>query len=242
MRSTISLALVLAFLTGCATQKVSLKESNREVITGLSNIEILYHDTKDFPVVDLGGSKASGLAGLFGPIGLAVAIVADGASKLTMKERAEKRAAEFTAAINSSIPNANINVEFANLVAEQLRSRGKQVKVTKIKRPIDWEKPQTEDAQDLPHTTGYARLILRTATGYGAESATSRYEALIILDAVLQDDTGKTLAGHSETKRNFNETYRTYNELLNDHKRAAEALRAELNNMAEGTYRTFFEF
>lgn len=241
MKSFVSLIILITLLSACASApQISEKEVNRAAITNIANVEIFYHD-EAFPIIDLGGSGASGLSGLFGPLGAMVGVFADGVSKSTMKSRAESRTEKFTEAVKHSIPNADINAEFANQLASQLRNAGKTVKVTHILRPIGngGQLASTASADHVP-TKGYAKLFVRTTTGYGAESATSSFQSLIVLETTLEDERGNALMHHNETKRDFSESYFTYSGLLESHKKAADALKNGLVSMATSTYHKLF--
>jgi hypothetical protein len=241
MKSLVSLTTLIILLSACATApQISEKEENRTAISNIANVEIFYHDEL-FPIIDLGGSGASGLSGLFGPLGAIAGVFADGVSKGTMKSRAESRTKEFTVAVKQIVPNVDINAEFANQLASQLRNAGKTVKVTQIQRPMgnSGYLASTASSDHIP-TKGYAKLFIRTTTGYGAESATSSFQSLIVLETILEDERGNALMHHNETKRNFSESYFTYSGLLESHKKAAYALKNGLISMATSTYHELF--
>lgn len=241
MKSFVSLTILITLLSACATApQTSEKDQNRAAITNIANVEIFYNE-EAFPIIDLGGSGASGLSGMFGPLGAVVGVFADGVSKSTMKSRAESRTEEFTAAVKQSNPHADINAEFANELASQLRKTGKTVKVTQIQRPMGngGLLASTASTDHVP-TKGYAKLFVRTTTGYGAESATSSFESLIVLETTLEDERGNALMHHNATKRNFSESYFTYRGLLGSHKKAVEALKGGLISMAGSTCSKLF--
>ena len=241
MKSFKSLAILITLLSGCATApQITEKEKNLAAITTTTNVEVFYND-QDFVVLDLGGSGASGLSGLLGPLGSIVGALGDAVSKGTMKSRTDSRSKEFTAAVMRSKPDTDINAEFANQLANSLRKVGKTVKVSRVKRVLgnDGVLASTASLDHIP-TIGYAKLFLRTTTGYAAESATSSFKSLIVLETTLEDEHGNALVHHNETKRDFSESYFTFSGLLGDHQKAAIALKDGLNSMADSAVNHLF--
>lgn len=226
MKYFVSTLLTIALLSSCASQQVatpSLKEVNRVKVNSISKVEVFYHEDI-YSIIDLGGSGLSGLSGLFGPLGTLVGMTADSASKGTMKSRAETRSEEFTKYVLQD-NTSSLSYDFANALADKLKAEGKQVKVTKINRPMGDNSLVLSTTSDITPTSDYARLILRITPGYGAQSATSSYQSLMLIETLLQDEYGGPISEYKVTKRNFSESYFTFAGLLSDHKKAFNDLK-----------------
>lgn len=242
MKKIIALISAVA-LVGCATNngpdKAAL-QARKDATNNLPKIELLYNEQDAFEVLDLGGSNMTGLSGLFGPIGMLVAMSVDAGSKLSMADRAEQRSKEFTAAIQKDSPQKGLNKQFAEQLADRIRAGGREVKVTPTKRAIGGlSKMSTPDAQA---STDYAPLIVRITTGYGAKDATSSFQPLITIEYQLKKDEKTIVYQDSYVKRPEEPTYFTYGALLDQHIAARQGLTLGLTSGIDPIYRKLFEF
>lgn len=244
MKKLISVAIIVALLSGCATQTpayVMQKKNSRQAIEKIRNVEIFYHADDDYTVVDRGGSGMTGMAGLLGPVGLLVALGADAGSKMTVAERAKERTKEFSSAMRSSLPDGGLNAQFANKLADLLRESGRTVKLTQIERPSGSERLAASTAKNLNLTEDFAPVVLRITAGFGAESATSSYKPFVAAEYVLKNTAGNVLVENRETINNDSKTYMTYQGLLEDHKEAGEMLRKDILLLALVAHKKLFD-
>lgn len=244
MNKLASVVVIIGLLSACATHTpayVMQKKSNRQSIEKIQNVEIFYHADGIYPVIDRGGSAMTGMAGLLGPVGMLVALGADAGSKLTMAERAEARTKEFTKAVRDSFSGESLNAQFANKLADLLRENGRTVKLTQIERPAGNARLAASTAKDMTPAENFAPLVLRITTGYGAESATSSYQPVIVAEYVLKNSSGHVLVESRESINEGGNSYLTYQGLLEDHRNAGEALRKELVALAPLAHKKMFD-
>lgn len=240
MKKTIALLTAALVLVGCAAgpDKVAL-QARKEALAKISKVEIFYNGKDELAVIDGGGSSMTGMAGLFGPIGLLVALGADAGSKLTLVERAGARSKEFTAVIGKSETAQTLNRQFAEEVATRIRASGKEVKITPVGRfNGDLASSKIGDAEFTP---GYAPLFLRITTGYGAKDALSSYRPVIVIEQALKRDSQeKTLYQTAFTSPTGEPTYMAYSTLLERNKEAHDGLRRAMINAADAVYKSMF--
>lgn len=246
MKKLLSIALI--FLSGCAIKqpppKYQLdKQANQAVIQSSKPVEIFYH-ADDYLILDLGGSKALGVLGILGPVGLLVGMTTDAAHKLDMKSRAERRTKEFSALIAQDSPERSINREFALQIGDLLAKDGRAVKVTKVLRPVGNADLALSVSEDLVPTDGYMQLLLRLGTAYAAASATDTYKPMTMIEYALKDSDGRALMSRSDSRvyDQSDKTFLTYAGLLEDHKAAHEELGARLSAWSEPVYAQIFRF
>lgn len=244
MRKLVSIIIGITLLAGCAVRPpayVTQKQSNQHAIEKIQKIEILYHADDEYPIIDRGGSGMTGMAGLLGPVGLLIAVGADAGSKLSVAERAASRSKEFTKAIHVSFPDQGLNSQFANKLADLLRASGRTVRLTQVERPVGNDILSMSTIKGVQQSEGYAPLVLRITTGYGADSATSSYRPILVTEYVLKDEAKKVLVENKETSNEGEKTYLTYQGLLEDHIEAREQLRHGLMSLAAVAYKKMFD-
>ncbi|WP_211465741.1 hypothetical protein [Collimonas silvisoli] len=231
------------FLLGCATAPPHLaqKQANRSAIEATQRIEIFYHPDQDYPVLDAGGSSYAGLSGLLGPIGMIAGLGAHAASKTTMVDRARSRSADFTKAVHDASGTHDFTEQFAQNLAEQLRLTGREVKLTKIERPTGDAVLSKSKARDMMFTPGYTALVLRTSKSYVAESATSSYRPVVIVEFALMSGPQQPLIESRLSNILSKPTYITYSGLLDDAKQAADALDNGLLALVPQVQRVVFD-
>lgn len=240
MKKLLGLLTVALLLVGCATKPDTASlDSRRAALATMPKIEIFYNDKEELVVIDSGGSSMAGMAGIFGPIGMLVALGADAASKLTFAERAETRSKEFTALVGKSETPQTLNRQFVEELAARIRAGGKEVKVTpvqRIKGDLD-----SGNMPDASFTDGYAPLVLRITTGYGATDALSRYKPVIVVEQALKrDGQEKALYRSTFTSPADEPNYMAYSTLLERNKEAHDGLRREMVNAADLIYKSMF--
>lgn len=241
MKKLIALFSAAIVLAGCASgpDKAAL-QARKEALATISKIEIFYNGKDELGVIDGGGSSMTGMAGLFGPIGLLVAVGVDAGSKLTLAERAEARSKEFTAMIGKSETAQTLNRQFAEELATRIRASGKEVKITPVQR-IKGGDLASSKIPDIQFTPGYAPLFLRITTGYGAKDALSSYRPVIVIEQALKrDGQEKTLYQNTFTSPTDEPTYMAYSTLLERNKEAHDGLRRGMVNAADTVYKSMF--
>lgn len=240
MKKLLALLTVVLLLAGCATKPdTAALDSRRAALATMPKIEIFYNDKEELVVIDGGGSSMVGMAGIFGPLGMLAVLGADAASKLTFAERAAARSKEFTALIGKNETAQNLNRQFAEELAARIRGGGKEVKVTPIQR-IKGDLG-SGNMPDASFTDGYAPLVLRITTGYGATDALSRYRPIIVIEQALKRDGQEKALYQSTFTSPANEpNYLAYSSLLERHKEAYDGLRREMVNAADPIYRSMF--
>jgi hypothetical protein len=233
---------ILALVSGCANNAPappSQKEIHQAAIRNIKNVEILYHPDR-YVVMDLGGSGGTGMGGLFGPIGMLVALGVDAGSKLTFAERAEARSKEFTAAVRASYPGRDLDAEFADKLADLLRKQGRTVSLTKIERPAGDPLGIGAEYHAMHSSAADANVVLRITTGYGAASATSSYEPLIVVEYALVQNK-RILVDGKISINDGKKSYLTFPELLGNHKEAVDEISRILSAVAERADNNMFD-
>ena len=241
MKKLIALLTAAMVLAGCATgpDKVAL-QARKDALEKIAKIEIFYNGSDELVVLDGGGSSMTGIAGLFGPIGLLVALGADASSKLTMAERAEVRSREFTVTVGKSGSEQTLNRQFAEELAAPMRAIGKEVKITPIQRIKDKDLGR-EEIPDVQITPGYAPLILRITTGYVAKDALSSYRPIIVIEQALKrDGQEKPLYKNTFTSPIEAPSYMSYSTVLEKSKEAHNGLRRGMVSAADAVYKSIF--
>ncbi len=235
MKKNYFLILFLSLLASCAFNKENKKSNDYNTISKITKIEIMYHND-DFVIIDGGGSNITGLGSFLGPIGSIAEATAQIVSKSTVSDRASQRSKEFNNTILNNFPEINCSANFVNEFAKKLRENGKEVKITLIDRPHG----EFDDSFKIAPQDGYARIVFRITTGYGAETATSSFNPLIINEYIFIDENNKVLASGNETKKNFGESYFTYQGLLEAHKKAVITLQDGLLSTVDTIYKDAF--
>jgi hypothetical protein len=241
MKKLIALFTASIVLAGCAAgpNKAAL-QARKEALATISKVEVFYNGKDELGVIDGGGSSMTGLAGLFGPIGLLVAVGADAGSKLTLTERAAARSKEFTTVIGKSETAQTLNHQFAEELAARIRASGKEVKITPIQR-IKGGALASNRLPDAEFTPGYAPLFLRITTGYGAKDALSSYRPVIVIELALKRDSqAMTVYENTFTSPADEPTYMTYSTLLGRHREAHDGLRRGMVNAVDAVYKSMF--
>lgn len=236
------MCLAIVFSVGCASVRhpsASQKEVNHDAIQRISKVEIFYHPA-EYSVIDLGGSKASQMAGVFGPLGLLAVLAAEAGSKLTALDRAQARSKEFDQLIQAD-QMADINLVQAKQLATLIQDTGRDVKLTMIQRP-QGERLATPTQPKLEFTAGYAPLLLRVTTGYGAESATAAYKSIAVTEFALFDDTTqeRLLVTDQLKKRDNGVTYQTFDGLKSSRALAVESLQRDQEDAAQLVFNATF--
>jgi hypothetical protein len=217
MNKIFVIAVTMLVLSGCAS--VSQKEQNKAEISAIKNVEIFYHPDAYAIVV----RPAEGLFAL---------------ASIGEAERTERRSKAFTNAVQESFPDKDLNLQFAQKLAAQIQTGGRIVKITKIERPVgDQDMFKTPAYLNAPKTPGFAPLVLRITTGYGAQSFMSSFGSIVHVGFEL-GGTGdqKELISTWSQEGQKGETYMQFDSLLAAHKSAYEELRAELISLAPEVY------
>ena len=241
MKKLIALLTAGVMLAGCAAgpDKVAL-QAQRDAIAKIAKIEIFYNGDDELGVLDGGGSNMTGLAGLFGPIGLLVAVGVHANSRLTMAERAQARSKEFTTAVAKSGSEQTLNRQFAEALAAPIRATGKDVKITPTQR-IKAGDLDSEGIPEVQITPGYAPLILRITTGYVAKDALSSYRPTIVIEQALKrDGQERPLYKNTFTSPVEEPSYMSYSTILDKNKEAHDGLRRGMVSAAEAVYKSMF--
>ena len=240
MKKLWALFIAALLLAGCASgPDTAALDSRKTELATMPKIEIFYNDKDELVVMDGGGSSMAGLGGIFGPVGMLFALGADAASKLTLAERAEARSKEFSALVSKSETAQTLNRQFAEELATRIRAGGKEVKVTPVQRiKGDLGSASMPDAS---FTAGYAPLVLRITTGYGAKDATSSYRPIIVIEQALKrDGQQKALYQNTFTSPGDEPNYMAYSSLLERNKEAHDGLRRGMVNAADAIYKSMF--
>lgn len=240
---SVLLALSIVLSVGCATApqpSPSQKEVHRYAIERISKVEIFYHPA-EYSVVDLGGSKASQMAGVFGLFGMFAILAAEAGSKLTAVERTEARSQEFDQLIQAD-KMADIHLAQAQQLAALIQGTGREVKLTKIERPSGGKSLAVSTQPKLDFTEGYAPLLLRVTTGYGAESATASYKSIALTEFALFDAGShkQVLVTAQLKKRDNGVTYQTFDGLKSSRALAVESLQRDLGEAAQLVFNATF--
>jgi len=218
----------------------SQKEVNHDAIGRISSVEIFYHPA-EYSVVDLGGSKASQMAGAFGVLGMFAILAAEAGSKLTAVERTEARSKEFDQLIQAD-RMADIHHVQAQQLAALIQGTGREVKLTKIARPSGGKSLASSTQPELRFNKGYAPLLLRVTTGYGAESATAAYKSIALTEFALLDAGShkQVLVADQLKKRDNGVTYQTFDGLKSSRALAVESLQRDLGEAAQLVFNATF--
>jgi hypothetical protein len=237
----ISTLLLIAFVAGCATPPprpvyLQQKEANKELILSSKQIEIIYHPD-EYSVVDIGGTKAQGLLGALGPVGLLAGFAALIAHSATKESRAESRSAELTKLMADHYAEQSLNKEFATQISTLLQGTGHTTLLTPLPLSAD-------SVRNYQGTEGYAQLWLRTSLGYGAASLTDSFKPVVLVEYTLKDSTGKRLTSRTYTKyfTDSDHTFLTYSSLLSGYQQAHDELQTRLAEMSKPMYTEVFEF
>lgn len=218
----------------------SQKEVNHDAIERISKVEVFYHPA-EYAVVDLGGSKASQMAGVFGVLGMLAILAAEAGSKLTAVDRTEARSKEFDQLIQAD-NMADIHLVQAQQLAALIQGTGREVKLTKIERPSGGDSLAISTRPTLDFTEGYAPLLLRVTTGYGAESATASYKSMALTEFALFDagSPKRVLVTDQLKKRDNGVTYQTFDGLKSSRALAVESLQRDLGEAAQLVFNATF--
>lgn len=239
MKKLLALSTVIAMLVGCAAAPDnSALMARKEAVAAVSKVEIFYNGQDELAVIDRGGSSMTGMAGLFGPVGMLMALGADAGSKLTMAERAEARSKAFTAAVDQGTSPRTLNQQFAESLASRIRATGREVRLTPTKRISgDLSKSTFPETQ---FTAGYTPLVVRITTGYGASDAMSMYRPIIVVEQSLKN--GDPTRVHQNIYRSQRDepSYMRYDSLLEQHAAAHEGLRQGLAAAVDPVYQRMF--
>lgn len=221
MKKLFAIVTAILFLSGCAG--IPQKEAHKAEISAIKNIEIFYHpDSYGVIVIESGG--------LF-------ALASIGESS-----RIEQRSKEFTNAIHESFPDKNLNLSFAQKLAEKIRASGREVKITKIDRPVgDWNIFKTDAYIKAPKTPDYAPLALRVTTQYVANNFMTGFASVVDVTYQLGGADGKgELINLWETGGGKGETYMKFDSLLAAHKDAYKEIQTELMSLSPKVYSNIF--
>ncbi len=183
-------------------------------ISAIKNIEIFYH-SEYYPVIV---GEAGGL--------LAFASIGE-------DERIVQRSRAFTKAIQDSFPNSDLNLIFASKLAEQIKATGRNVKITKIDRPVgNINIFLTAAFLSAPKATDHAPLALRIDTRYFAPNFTQGFASDIEVKYQLGNVNGdKELVNAWNYAGGKGETYMKFDSLLAAHKNAYEEIQMELYSL-----------
>lgn len=224
----IAAAVAVSVFAGCATAPKPILSPQQKADYGarlerIKSVEILYSEKDAITVVDGGGSDSIGLAGLLGPIGLLAAVVADGASKVSRTDRAKERTTEFRTKVMAELPTSNLSRDFAEHVAEKLKARGMEVRLT----PLSGSRPGF-DLATYPEVAnvapGRAALVLWNSPGITAESATAAYKTSAVVDFYCQDADKKKIVD-GQLRSTGEDVGRSFSGLLADVKPVYESVR-----------------
>lgn len=216
----ISTLFLLLILSGCATRASHPKNvSNVNEIAALKKIEIFYNSQAYAVIVQSGGGL------------LALASIGEA-------DRIAARSEALTAAMGKSFPDQDLNLQFAQALADKLQERGVEVKITRIERPVgDIDIRKTRQYIDAPKTPGYATLVLRATTRYIAPSFAQGFKSAVQVSYVLVDpQQDRTLIRTTDVETGSGETYATFDNLLSSHAAAHEQSRVDLLSLVPRIY------
>jgi hypothetical protein len=221
MKILFAIVTTLLLLSGCAG--VPQKEQHKTEISNLKNIEIFYHsDGYGVIVVESGGFFALASIG--------------------EHSRIEERSKAFLNAIQESFPDKDLNLSFVQKLAEKIHAGGREVKITKIDRPVgDLDIFKTNSYVNAPKTPGYAPLALRITTQYVANSFMTGFASVVDVKYQLGSADGKNeLINLSDQGGGKGETYMQFDSLLAAHKDAYKEMKMELMSLTPTIYSNMF--
>lgn len=241
MRKFILLSLTVFVLAGCANGKYAEERRLRKEATSeISQVEIFYNQKDEYVVIDGGGSGYGGMAGGLGFAGMLVALAADAGHKLSAVDRAETRSKEFTSALEKSEIKLDMNRQFAESLAEKIKTSGRDVKLTPINRTVGGLKDM-KLPEDVVPSEGYATLLLRINSGYAAKDASSDFMPVIVVETLLNDKNNKTIYRNTYNPGMRDPSYFLYSSLLAEHGLAHEGLRKGMMSSVDRVYASVFE-
>lgn len=207
--------LAILLLAGCAT---SLKDQNRQAIEQVQRIEIFYNPEEHAVEHRFGedtGRTLMSLSTLMGAAGLLVATAAAYAIEREAAGQSEARTEAFNREARATA-GADMNREFAEQLAAELRKDGRLVKLTQVAR-LPGSRPGQRPPEPTPEpeckggictepaakpvaaydpnvaghgyapSPGYTPLLLRVTTGYGAPEIVSAYRPVVRVESALVD-------------------------------------------------------
>lgn len=223
--SAITTLALAAMLSACATKTpIPQNVSNAAEIGALKKIEIFYNH-QDYAVIV---RPAQGL--------LALASIGEA-------DRIVKRSEAFTAAMDTSFPGQDLNLQFAQALADKIRAKGVEVKITNVSRPVgDPDIRKTKQYINAPKTPGYAPLVVRATTRYIAPSFGQGFQSSVDVSYVLVSPQGdRDLIGTTDKSTGTGETYMSFDGLLAAHPVAHEQLRTDLQSLVPKVYSGIFQ-
>lgn len=220
-----SICTIAALLVGCAGGSKKVANEEPEPLS-YPRVEIFYNAKPELAVLDTGATPTAGLGGLFGPIGVLVAVGVDAASRSNSINQAASRSKRFQQAIEDDVGELALNREYAERLAEAMRATGREVKLTPGERASGG--PRKMELAGLTATPGHVVMLLRVTTGYGAPSLTSDFRPIVVVDYALRDEKLQPITWNSVTSNQGSPSYFSYDTLLKEKKEAYEGLRQQL--------------
>lgn len=241
MRRAISICVVAAMLAACAGRP---QPDNTPVSATPGHplphprVEIFYNAEPELVVRDSGAIPAVGLIGLLGPVGALAAMGVDALSRGNATQQAGERSQRFTQAVRGEVGDLALNHEYAQRLAEALRSTGREVKLTPAARALGTAGEL--HLEGLMPTPGHDVLLLRISTAYWAPDLGSSFRPYARVEYALRDDQLAPLAWDSVSFRSAEPRYYAYDTLLKENRTAYDGLRQALFATLPGVMRKNF--
>lgn len=225
MKRIVSVCAIAAMLVACASRTKQAAVEEPEPLSH-PRVEIVYNVKPELVVLDTGATPTVGLGGLFGPIGVLVAVGMDAASRNNSINQVESRSKRFHQAVQDSSGELTLHRDYAESLAEAMRATGREVKLTPSARAT--RAARKMELPGLTPTPGYEVMLLRISTSYGAPDLTSDFRPVVVVEYALRDDKLQPITWNSVTSDRGEPSYFSYDTLLKENKVAYEGLRRAL--------------
>lgn len=116
MKRIISVCAIATLLVACGGKSRQVATEEPEPLSH-PRVEIVYNAKSELGVLDTGATPKVGLGGLFGPVGVLVAIGVDAASRNNSLNQVESRSKRFHQAVQDSSGELTLHQEYAERLA-----------------------------------------------------------------------------------------------------------------------------
>lgn len=217
---------IIAILTisGCATHQRPVAPNHDADVVNIKKVELFYHSDSYAVVV----GQAGGL--------LALASIGE-------SNRIEQRSKALTEAIERDFPARKLNFAFAEKLADEIRKSGREVKLTEVNRPVgNADIFKTEHFRNAPLTPGFAPLMLRVSTGYGAPSFMQSFESNVEVSYVLANQDRTVNLKHGQHwRRGTGSSFGAADTLIENHKQVYANFDFALTTLVPAVYSEIFK-
>lgn len=124
-------------LAGCATAPRTVEPVSSAELRLIDKVEIFYSPEHHFVAQDFGNDTRSyigGFSGALGAVGVLATLVVTAVASKAAADQIPIRTREFNLAVKGESPDQDMNRDFAQQLAEQLRGSGRLVKLTEVPR------------------------------------------------------------------------------------------------------------